>query len=65
MWLDVDFNQKRKSSSANEPRAASLHAVIPEAQKFLMDDPISNLDAKMRVDVQAKIKVIGVFLCYD
>jgi multiple sugar transport system ATP-binding protein len=57
--LDLEPYLKRKPralSGGQRQRVAMGRAVIREPQAFLMDEPLSNLDAKLRVQMRAEIK---------
>ncbi|MBD0866121.1 MAG: ABC transporter ATP-binding protein [Rhodobacteraceae bacterium] len=43
-------------SGGQRQRAALARAIVREPQVFLMDEPLSNLDAKLRVSTRAQIK---------
>ena len=53
------FKQKpRKLSSGDQQRVALARAVVRQPKVFLMDEPLSNLDAKLRVDMRAKLRLL-------
>ena len=57
--LDLEPYLKRKPralSGGQRQRVAMGRAVIRQPQAFLMDEPLSNLDAKLRVQMRAEIK---------
>jgi multiple sugar transport system ATP-binding protein len=57
--LDLEPYLKRKPralSGGQRQRVAMGRAIIREPQVFLMDEPLSNLDAKLRVQMRAQIK---------
>jgi multiple sugar transport system ATP-binding protein len=57
--LDLEPYLKRKPralSGGQRQRVAMGRAIIREPQVFLMDEPLSNLDAKLRVQMRAEIK---------
>jgi multiple sugar transport system ATP-binding protein len=57
--LDLEPHLKRKPralSGGQRQRVAMGRAIIREPQAFLMDEPLSNLDAKLRVQMRAQIK---------
>src|ERR1044071_6878514 len=57
--LDLERYLKRKPralSGGHTQRVARGRAIIREPQAFLMDEPLSNLDAKLRVQMRAEIK---------
>jgi len=45
-------------SGGQRQRAALARAIVREPQVFLMDEPLSNLDAKLRVTMRAQLKHI-------
>ncbi|MGI9490269.1 MAG: ABC transporter ATP-binding protein, partial [Geminicoccaceae bacterium] len=58
----------RALSGGQRQRVALGRAIVREPQAFLMDEPLSNLDAKLRVHMRAEIsalhKRIGVTTVY-
>jgi ABC-type sugar transport system ATPase subunit len=62
----------RQLSGGQRQRVALGRALVRKPQAFLMDEPLSNLDAKLRVDMRAEIKalqretgVTTVFVTHD
>jgi len=56
--LDIDYLLDRKPkalSGGQRQRVALGRAIVREPQVFLMDEPLSNLDAKLRVAMRAEI----------
>lgn len=53
-----DFLQRRPKalSGGQRQRVALARAIVREPTVFLMDEPLSNLDAKLRVSTRAQIK---------
>jgi multiple sugar transport system ATP-binding protein len=59
--LDLEPYLKRKPralSGGQRQRVAMGRAIIRQPQVFLMDEPLSNLDAKLRVQMRAEIKTL-------
>ena len=46
----------RALSGGQRQRVALARAIVRRPQVFLMDEPLSNLDAKLRVSMRAEIK---------
>lgn len=69
--LDIDHLLDRRPgqlSGGQQQRAAVARAVVHHAQVFLFDEPLSNLDAKLRVEARGFLKhlqhEIGVTTIY-
>src|SRR5438045_1028095 len=59
--LDLEPFLKRKPralSGGQRQRVAMGRAIVRQPQAFLMDEPLSNLDAKLRVQMRAEISSI-------
>jgi multiple sugar transport system ATP-binding protein len=52
---DVLKKRPRHLSGGQRQRVAMGRAIVREPQAFLMDEPLSNLDAKLRVQMRAEI----------
>jgi multiple sugar transport system ATP-binding protein len=62
----------RELSGGQRQRVAMGRAIVREPQAFLMDEPLSNLDAKLRVEMRAEIlriqqelKVTTIYVTHD
>jgi multiple sugar transport system ATP-binding protein len=73
LQLEEFLNRKPKALSGGQrQRVAMGRAIVREPQVFLMDEPLSNLDAKLRVQtrtqiatLQAKLGVTTVYVTHD
>jgi multiple sugar transport system ATP-binding protein len=73
--LGLDEFLKRKPralSGGQRQRVAMGRAIVREPQAFLMDEPLSNLDAKLRVQmraevskIQANLEVTTIYVTHD
>jgi multiple sugar transport system ATP-binding protein len=73
--LEIDPFLKRKPralSGGQRQRVAMGRALVREPQAFLMDEPLSNLDAKLRVqmrgeihDIQRRLGVTTIYVTHD
>src|ERR1700687_5805561 len=73
--LAIDTFLKRKPrelSGGQRQRVAMGRAIVREPQAFLYDEPLSNLDAKLRVQMRAEIrrlhnrlKATSIFVTHD
>ena len=57
--LDIDMlldRTPRQLSGGQRQRVALARAIVREPQAFLMDEPLSNLDAQLRLQMRAEIK---------
>jgi multiple sugar transport system ATP-binding protein len=65
---EVLKKKPRTLSGGQRQRVAMGRAIVREPQAFLMDEPLSNLDAKLRVEMRAEIariqRDIGVTTIY-
>jgi multiple sugar transport system ATP-binding protein len=69
---DVLRKRPRHLSGGQRQRVAMGRAIVREPQAFLMDEPLSNLDAKLRVQMRAEIariqrdlQVTTVYVTHD
>jgi multiple sugar transport system ATP-binding protein len=57
--LDISellYRKPRELSGGQMQRVALGRAIVRKPEVFLMDEPLSNLDAKLRVDMRAELK---------
>ena len=69
LGIDTLLNRKpRQLSGGQRQRVAVGRAIVREPQVFLFDEPLSNLDAKLRVQTRAEIiklhKQLGATFVY-
>src|SRR6266480_2947354 len=69
---DVLGKKPRTLSGGQRQRVAMGRAIVREPQGFLMDEPLSNLDAKLRVEMRSEIariqrdlKVTTIYVTHD
>jgi multiple sugar transport system ATP-binding protein len=69
---EVLDKKPRTLSGGQRQRVAMGRAIVREPQAFLMDEPLSNLDAKLRVEMRAEIarlqrdlEVTTIFVTHD
>jgi multiple sugar transport system ATP-binding protein len=55
---DLLERKPRALSGGQRQRVAMGRAIVREPQAFLMDEPLSNLDAKLRVEMRAEISAL-------
>src|SRR5207302_10366910 len=73
LGLDPVLKKKpRTRSGGQRQRVAMGRAIVREPQAFLMDEPLSNLDAKLRVEMRAEIariqrdlRVTTIYVTHD
>src|SRR5258706_11690096 len=73
LGLEQLLKRKPKELSGGQrPRVAMGRAIVREAQVFLMDEPLSNLDAKLRVqtrsqiaELQRRLGITTVYVTHD
>jgi multiple sugar transport system ATP-binding protein len=65
-------NQPRQLSGGERQRVALARAIIRRPQAFLMDEPLSNLDSRLRIDMRAELKhlqhelsVVTLYVTHD
>ena len=54
----ISTASRAQLSGGQRQRVAMGRAIVREPQVFLMDEPLSNLDAKLRVQMRAEISRI-------
>jgi multiple sugar transport system ATP-binding protein len=69
---DLLDRKPRNLSGGQRQRVAMGRAIVREPQAFLMDEPLSNLDAKLRVQmraeiarIQARLGVTTIYVTHD
>jgi multiple sugar transport system ATP-binding protein len=69
---DLLRKSPRELSGGQRQRVAMGRAIVREPQAFLMDEPLSNLDAKLRVEMRAEIlriqqrlRVTTIYVTHD
>ena len=69
---DILTKRPRELSGGQRQRVAMGRAIVREPQAFLMDEPLSNLDAKLRVQMRAEIlriqqdlRVTTIYVTHD
>jgi multiple sugar transport system ATP-binding protein len=69
---DLLQKRPRELSGGQRQRVAMGRAIVREPQAFLMDEPLSNLDAKLRVQMRAEIlriqkdlRVTTIYVTHD
>ncbi len=73
LGIDTFLERKpRELSGGQRQRVAMGRAIVREPQAFLFDEPLSNLDAKLRVQMRAEIrrlhnrlKATSIFVTHD
>ena len=55
LYLEDLLSKAARASGGQRQRVAMGRAIVREPQAFLMDEPLSNLDAKLRVQMRAEI----------
>jgi multiple sugar transport system ATP-binding protein len=73
LQIDEYLDKKPKALSGGQrQRVAMGRAIVREPQAFLMDEPLSNLDAKLRVqmraeihDLQRRLEVTTLYVTHD
>ena len=54
-WSPTSTRKQAALSGGQQQRVAMGRAIVREPQAFLMDEPLSNLDAKLRVSMRASL----------
>ncbi|MDR7375446.1 ABC-type glutathione transport system ATPase component [Rhodoferax ferrireducens] len=55
-WSASTCDRPRSTSGGQRQRVAMGRAIVRDPQVFLFDEPLSNLDAKLRVAIRAEIR---------
>jgi multiple sugar transport system ATP-binding protein len=65
-------NKPRQLSGGERQRVALARAIIRRPEAFLMDEPLSNLDSRLRIDMRAELKhlqhelgVVTLYVTHD
>jgi multiple sugar transport system ATP-binding protein len=65
-------NEPKQLSGGERQRVALARAIIRHPQAFLMDEPLSNLDSRLRIDMRAELKhlqhelgVVTLYVTHD
>ena len=65
-------NLPKQLSGGERQRVALARAIVRHPQAFLMDEPLSNLDSRLRVDMRAELKhlqhelsVVTIYVTHD
>jgi multiple sugar transport system ATP-binding protein len=65
-------NHPRQLSGGERQRVALARAIIRRPKAFLMDEPLSNLDARLRVEMRAELKhlqhelgIVTIYVTHD
>jgi len=65
-------NQPRQLSGGERQRVALARAIVRRPKAFLMDEPLSNLDARLRVEMRAELKrlqhdlkIVTIYVTHD
>ena len=71
-WRSLLANYPRQLSGGERQRVALARAIIRRPKAFLMDEPLSNLDARLRVEMRAELKhlqhelgIVTIYVTHD
>jgi multiple sugar transport system ATP-binding protein len=57
---DIFPRKPKKLSAGDQQRVALARAMVRQPKVYLMDEPLSNLDAQVRVDMRAELRRLQI-----